>query len=210
MQVAQHTAASTASRPGGKDFAGHLSEWARSGGRLPARSAGALAPEVCLLPHAPSARWPPPQPSLPLCGAVLDSPRPSHLGQGRPWIRPYWWHPTTAARLTSHAACTPCTAAKLCPAGGNTGCRACSHRRAGATGAQVERLLREGRDVRRRPQFWGHRAACHVLLAADRRLADQLQRARAPPCFRTAPPPWPPAIALLHHPSAWGSLLQHR
>lgn len=43
-------------------------------------------------------------------------------------------------------------------------------------GGQVERVLREGRDVRRRPPFWAHRAACHVLLAADRRLADQLQR----------------------------------
>mmetsp|Transcript_19713 Transcript_19713/g.59561 ORF Transcript_19713/g.59561 Transcript_19713/m.59561 type:complete len:809 (-) Transcript_19713:69-2495(-) len=85
LEVAQSSAASTAGRPGGKDFAGHLSEWLRNGGRLPARSAAALAPEV-------------------------------------------------------------------------------------------ERVLREGRDVRRRPPFWAHRAACHVLLAADRRLADQLQR----------------------------------
>lgn len=46
LEVARNSAAVTAARPGGKDFAGYLSEWLRGGGSLPAASAAALAPEV--------------------------------------------------------------------------------------------------------------------------------------------------------------------
>lgn len=87
-QVARSSPSATAPRPGGKDFAGYLSEWLRGGGSLPLRSAAALAPEA-------------------------------------------------------------------------------------------ERLLHEARAQRGRQPFFGQKAALHVLLVGDRRLAEQLQRVRS-------------------------------